>query len=278
MTPVSLRAALRLSALVAWTALLTPAFALAKPPARPLARQVLRAWHRGALAIAGVRVAVRGAPCAAPGTLLVANHVSYLDIPVLGAAAGVDFVAKAEIAGWPVMGALGRLIDTLYVERRPRLAAAARDALAGRLARGQRLAMFPEGTTTDGRRVQPFRSASFAALEQAQEAQVQPVTLRYAACQGLPMHRDTRWRIAWCGDAELVPHLWQLFASGAVVAELEFHPPFAAAGQDRKTLAARCHTAVAGGLMRPAPALWWLGGQEQAAIPAPATVPVSATA
>jgi 1-acyl-sn-glycerol-3-phosphate acyltransferase len=255
----SLRATARLAALVLWTALTTPAFVLAKLVSRRLARLVLGSWHRGALAIAGVRLITRGEPCGNPGTLLVANHVSYLDIPVLGALAGVDFVAKAEIAGWPVMGAIGRLIDTLYVERRVSASATARDALAGRLSDGGRLAMFPEGTTTDGRRVLPFRSAPFAALEATPQACVQPVTLRYAALDGLPIDRERRWQVAWCGEAELVPHLWALLASGAIVAEVEFHAPIPAGAADRKQLAQRCHAAVAGGLARRLPPLWWLG-------------------
>jgi len=258
----SVRSAARLTALVAWTAVATAAYAAAKPVSRKLADKVLRGWHRGALRVAGVRLVVRGAPCTAPGTLIVANHISYVDIPVLGAIAGVDFVAKADIAGWPIMGAIGRMIGTLYVERRPSAAGQARDALAARLDAGDRLAMFPEGTTTDGRRVLPFRSAPFAALESAKgEIWVQPVSLRYVALDGLPLDRERRWQVAWCGDAELVPHIWQLFDSGAVVAEVEFHPAFAPAAIDRKTLAARCHAAVAGGVARQAPALWWVAGE-----------------
>jgi lyso-ornithine lipid O-acyltransferase len=270
----SIRSAARLAALVAWTAVATAAYAAAKPVSRKLADRVLRNWHRGALRVAGVRLVVRGTPCTAPGTLMVANHVSYIDIPVLGAVAGVDFVAKAEIAGWPVMGAIGRMIGTLYVERRPAAAGQARDALAARLDGGDRLAMFPEGTTTDGRRVLPFRSAPFAALESAKgEIRVQPVSLRYVALDGLPLDRERRWQVAWCGDAELVPHIWQLFDSGAVVAEVEFHPAFAPAEIDRKTLAARCHAEVAGGVARPAAALWWVSGQ---AAPDEAVAPADA--
>lgn len=262
MSQGSVRSAARLTALVAWTAVATAAYAAAKPVSRKLADKVLRGWHRGALRVAGVRLVVRGAPCTAPGTLIVANHISYVDIPVLGAIAGVDFVAKADIAGWPIMGAIGRMIGTLYVERRPSAAGQARDALAARLDAGDRLAMFPEGTTTDGRRVLPFRSAPFAALESAKgEIWVQPVSLRYVALDGLPLDRERRWQVAWCGDAELVPHIWQLFDSGAVVAEVEFHPAFAPAAIDRKTLAARCHAAVAGGVARQAPALWWVAGE-----------------
>jgi lyso-ornithine lipid O-acyltransferase len=265
----SLRSAVRLTALVAWTAVATAAYGGAKALSRKLAHGVLRTWHRGALRIAGVRLVVRGTPCAAPGTLFIANHISYVDIPVLGAVAGVDFVAKAEIAGWPVMGAIGRLIGTLYVDRRMSAAGKTRDALGSRLAAGDRLAMFPEGTTTDGRRVLPFRSAPFAALESAKsDVWVQPVSLRYVALDGLPLDRERRWQVAWCGDAELVPHIWQLFDSGAVVAEVEFHPAFASAAIDRKTLAARCHAAVAAGVARQAPPLWWTGGAPNAEVPA----------
>jgi 1-acyl-sn-glycerol-3-phosphate acyltransferase len=257
---IALRASVKLAAVAAWTVLLTPVYAAAKPMSRRLARAVLGTWHRGALAIAGVRVVRRGAPCTAPGTLMVANHVSYLDIPVLGALAGVDFVAKADIAQWPAIGPIGRLIDTLYVDRRPGAAMLTRDALAMRLRRGGRFAMFPEGTTTDGRRVLPFRSAPFAALESAGgQVLVQPVTLRYAALDGLPLDRSRRWDLAWCGEAELVPHLWRLLDCASIVAEVEFHAPIAE-GADRKALAQRCHDVVAAGLARARPPLWWLGG------------------
>jgi 1-acyl-sn-glycerol-3-phosphate acyltransferase len=123
-------------------------------------RRLARTWHRGCCTIAGLRLRVRGAPAAFGSTLLVANHVSYLDVVVLGSLVNVSFIAKAEVAGWPLIGRIG---GTIFVERRGSCSAGQRDRVAVRLARGDDLILFAEGTSSDGGRVLPFKSALFAA-------------------------------------------------------------------------------------------------------------------
>ena len=175
---------------------------------------------------------------------MVANHSSWLDVLALNAQAPLVFVAKSEVAGWPGIGWLARASGTLFVRREARGEAAAQvRALAERLAAGQTLMFFPEGTSTDNRRVLPFRSALFAGLLSPglpEGTCVQPVTLRYQA----PPSADTRF-YAWFGGASFGPHFLAVLAArqqGSV--QITFQPPIPVAGRDRKALAAQAESAV----------------------------------
>ncbi|MBP7000247.1 1-acyl-sn-glycerol-3-phosphate acyltransferase [Amaricoccus sp.] len=215
-----------------------------RPPA--LAPWLVLVWARGALRLLGLRPVLRGAAMAHPGAL-VANHSSWLDIVTLQAATRVFFVSKAEVAGWPVIGAIGRAIGTMFIERRATEAKRQTAALHARLARGDRLAIFPEGTSSDGRQVLPFKTALFAvflAPDLHDALWVQPVTLRYAPRPGLP---PTLY--GWWGDMDFGSHLKMLLmrSTGGVV-EVAFHPPLpAAAFPDRKPLAAAAEASVRSG-------------------------------
>jgi 1-acyl-sn-glycerol-3-phosphate acyltransferase len=212
-----------------------------------------RAWHRGCCAIFGLEIRIHGEPALAGGTLYVANHVSYLDIPVLGSVLNVPFVAKGEVAGWPVIGLIGRLGQTLFVDRRSGRAGGQRDALATRLCAGERLILFAEGTSSSGERVLPFKSALFAALMQGdavRSIQMQPLTISYTRFRGgLTIGHGLRPLYAWYGDMTLLPHIWSALGLPGAEVEVRFHQPVSAADfTSRKALARHAEQEVAKGL------------------------------
>lgn len=205
-------------------------------------RRAPRLWHRIVARLLGLRVHVHGAMVPDRPLLIAANHVSWTDIMVLGSAADVHFIAKAEVAGWPLFGALAKLQRTIFIDRtRPGRVGEQAVAIAARLADGEPMVLFPEGTTSDGNRPLPFRSALFAAAQPAlgeAGALVQPVAIVYAGLHGMPMGRRRRMRASWIGDQTLVPHLLGLLREGGVDVELHFGEPVAfGAGTDRKHVA-----------------------------------------
>ena len=191
-------------------------------------------FHRLACFCLGVRRRVRGTP-PPPGTgaLIVANHVSWLDICVLGAERELSFVAKSEVAGWPVIGFLASLQRTVYIDRQRRGATAGVAAAMGaRIAAGEDVVLFAEGTTGDGTRILPFRSSLLGAAHQAigdteSDVTVYPLTITYTGLQGRPGGRLERAALAWYGDTELAPHLKYVLDCGAVDVELVWGTPIA---------------------------------------------------
>jgi lyso-ornithine lipid O-acyltransferase len=178
-------------------------------------------WHKCVTAVFAIRTHVHGTPHIGPHTLYVANHLSYLDITALGSVVPVSFVAKREVASWPIFGFLARMQQTAFIDRAPKAAAAARDSLAGMLESGKSLILFPEGTSTDGRTVLPFKSSLFAlalpgTLQRPVTIQPISINLEY------PENRDL---YAWYGDMELVPHLWAFAKTRGARVVLHFHAP-----------------------------------------------------
>jgi 1-acyl-sn-glycerol-3-phosphate acyltransferase len=258
----ALRASLRLLGLTALTlVLLVPALAvivLAWPLA-PLSaaadRAALRAllglqtlWSRGVLAVLGVRLEVVGAVGGAPprATLLVSNHLSYLDVPVIAALGPCRFVAKSEVAGWPVFGFLARCARVLFIERRrPRDLLAVGESIAASLAAGVTVVVFPESTSTRGDTVLPFHAGL-----------LEPAARIGVPCRALAVHYETSEEsrapsgtICWWGDMTLPDHLWSLMTIPRIDARLTLSPR-TLSGPDRKQLAAALHAEVAA-LFRP---------------------------
>lgn len=203
-----------------------------------------RAWHRLILKALGFRVHVRGRMDERRPLLLAANHISWTDVMVLGSVADIAFIAKSEMADWPVMGRLARLQRTLFVERERRGTSGKQASEIGRrLAAGDAMVLFPEGTTADGNFLLPFKSTLFGAARLALEAGtaetvlVQPVAISYVTLHGLPMGRRQS-RLAWIGDMPLLPHILALLRAGAVDVEVGFGEPAAfAATSGRKDVA-----------------------------------------
>ena len=247
------RAALRLALLVPTMGAALAVFGLVRLVERAL-RGARRPWSpvvrqracRALLAIAGLRRRAEGRPLAGRGAL-VANHASWLDILALNASAPVTFVSKAEVRGWPFLGWVAALAGTVFITRRRGDAVAQQALLRARLAAGDTLAFFPEGTSTDGRRVLPFKSTLFATFlaPGLEGARIQPVTIAYAAPEGA---RPDLY--AWWGAMALLPHVIRVLAAprGGEVAVIH-HPPIAVGERcERKALARRAEAAVREGL------------------------------
>jgi 1-acyl-sn-glycerol-3-phosphate acyltransferase len=184
--------------------------------------------------------------------LFVANHVSYADITVLGSVIAGSFIAKVEVADWPFFGWLAKLQRSVFVDRRVRSAITQRDAISKRLAVGDALILFPEGTSSDGNRVLPFKTALFAAAEHGRGLSpvvVQPVSIAYTRLDGMPIGRLYRPLFAWYGAVDLAPHIWSMIGLGIVEVVVEFHPPtFLSDCGSRRALASYCYARIAGGL------------------------------
>jgi len=208
--------------------------------------------HRGLAWGVGVRTTAIGEQSRERPTFFSCNHVSYVDIPVIGSIVRGSFVAKSEIAGWPLFGFLSRLQRTIFVQRRARYAAGQRDELSDRMKAGDRIILFPEGTSGDGNGVLPFKSALFAAAEVEVDGKpvlVQPVSISYPKLDGIPLGRAFRHLICWVGDEDLVPHAWRLLGLGHIEAVVQFHDPVRLSDfGSRKELAEHCHHAVSTGV------------------------------
>ena len=215
--------------------------------ARPVTPHITVAVCRAVLAILGLRREVRGQRMFHRGAA-VANHASWLDIFALNAGERLYFVSKAEVAGWAGIGWLARATGTLFIERDRRAAKAHLEAFRDRLIAGHKLVFFPEGTSTDGLRVLPFKTTLFAAFQAPELANamwLQPVSIAYLPPEGC----DPRV-YGWWGGMAFGPHLLSILAMprhGTV--RLRYHPPVAVAQHpDRKALAALTEEAVRAGL------------------------------
>ncbi|MDZ4365665.1 MAG: lysophospholipid acyltransferase family protein [Afipia sp.] len=198
-----------------------------------LQRIVPNLFHRAACAVIGVRITQIGERTRESPALILSNHASWLDIIVLGAIAPVVFVAKSEVANWPLFGWLAKLQRTVFVERerRHKTGDAAR-AMGDRLLGGDAVVLFPEGTSSDGIRVLPFRSALIGSVHHAigdsthhDRVTVQPVSLACVRYGGVPVGRALRDKVAWYGDVDLIPHLLGVFSSGAVDVTVSWGEP-----------------------------------------------------
>jgi 1-acyl-sn-glycerol-3-phosphate acyltransferase len=189
-----------------------------------LQRSIPHLYHRAFCALAGVRIREVGTRSADTPMLILSNHVSWLDICVITSLAPVVFIAKSEVARWPVFGWLAKLQRTIFIDRQARhKTGAATQEIAGRLLGGDAVVLFAEGTSSDGTRILPFRSALVGAVHHAlgtgthhTAITVQPMSLAYVGFDGLPIGRAQRERVAWYGDADLIPHFIGVLASGAI--------------------------------------------------------------
>ncbi len=211
-----------------------------------LARRLPNWYHRQVCRMIGVRLKIYGEVARDRPVLLVANHTSWLDIPVLSAVAPLSFVAKKEVGSWPFVSSLARLQRTVFVDRERRSAVGeTAGEIMERLRAGEAIVLFAEGTSSDGNRVLPFRTSLFAAAKPSARssqappgAVVQPVSLVYTHLHGVPLGRADRPGVGWYGDMEMQSHAWQLLKAGPLDAEIRIGEPVPLADfADRKQLA-----------------------------------------
>lgn len=227
-------------------------------------------WARAACAILHLRVRRAGAPLS-PACLLAANHVSWLEVLALASLRPFGFVAKSEVARWPVIGSLAASGGALFLRRgSPKAAARAAVEAALRLADGRSVAVFPEGTSTDGERVLPFKHSLFEAAARV-GCDVQPAAVLY------PRAADEPAVAPFIGDDEFFPHLLRVLAEPELIVQLRLAPPIGAHGRGREELAEEARAAVVGALAEerrvhellldsaPHEAPWWWEGVEHAA-------------
>ncbi|MCE8005710.1 lysophospholipid acyltransferase family protein [Aestuariivita sp.] len=210
---------------------------------RPVTPFITQSVCRTAFRVLGLGFSTKGALMRARGAV-VANHSSWLDIFALNARKRIYFVSKSEVAGWPGIGWLARATGTVFIDRDPKQAREQTALFEARLMAGHKLLFFPEGTSTDGLRVLPFKTTLFAAFYSEalrDDMHIQPVTVVYRAPVGQP---DRFY--GWWGDMEFGPHLLKTLAArrqGAV--ELIYHQPVRVADfTSRKALAAHVETVI----------------------------------
>ena len=204
--------------------------------------------------ILGIKIVVKGKPCMDEQVLYMSNHLSYLDIPALASVLRSSFVAKSEVGQWPLAGFLASLQQTAYIQRKRSKIEKEKNALQERIDRGDSLIIFPEGTSSSGFSVEPFKSSLFIlALGDRQEhLYVQPITIKLLEVDGKkPQNKEEQDVYAWPRDVdiEMHHHLWRFAKTSGAKLEITFHDPLpASAYNDRKILAKACYERVSNGL------------------------------
>lgn len=249
----SVRGACILAAFFALTVPLMPVQAVLLRTSLKGARRFPHWYHRQVCRLLGVRLSIEGAVAQDRPVLLVSNHVSWLDIPVLSAVAPVSFVAKKDVERWPFVSQLAKLQRTVFVDRERRTAVGAvANEMIERLKLGDALVLFAEGTSSDGNRVLPFKTPLFAAAKPGSkgadaphEAVVQTIAIVYKRLHGVTLGRGERHRVGWYGDMEMGSHAWNLLKSGPLDVMIRIGPPqLLDSFADRKELARRTETQV----------------------------------
>jgi lyso-ornithine lipid O-acyltransferase len=208
----------------------------------PGRRPISLRYYRALCAFLRVRIHIVGTPIRDRPTLILSNHVSWLDVPVISAIMPIAFVAKQEVATWPIVGIAARFLRTVFVDRNRRHQTKEANAeIARRLTEGDPVVLFAEGTSSDGNRVLDFRSALIGHvthLAANHQVMLQPVSIGYTRTQGIPMGRQHRGLVAWYGDIDLTPHFRRFLSRCAVDVVVTFGQavPFDN-GLDRKTMA-----------------------------------------
>jgi 1-acyl-sn-glycerol-3-phosphate acyltransferase len=230
-----MRLLLVVPAFVIFTLTLIPVQWLALRLNLPLRRTLPNFYHRVVCRIVGINIRVVGERVAEHPLMIVSNHVSWLDITVITALAPVIFVAKSEVATWPFFGLLAKLQRSVFVDRNRRQNTARVTAeIAQRLSGGDPVVIFGEGTSSDGNRVLPFRTAligaardTLAEAEHTKRIWLQPMSIAYHGLLGIPLGRQHRPLIAWYGDFKMLPHLTGVLRRGAIDVTVSWGEPVA---------------------------------------------------
>ena len=217
----------------------------------PSAYKLPYIWQKGVCWIFRIKVKVSGAPISLKQTVFCSNHISYLDIPVIGSVLKASFVAKSEVETWPVFGFLSKLQQTVFISRKRTDTHKAAEKIEVSLNEGKNIILFPEGTSSDGSAVMPMKASMLSPIAGLKNASVQPFTILVKKVDGMDVAANQndaqvlRDAYAWYGDMDLAPHLWSFAQHKGAEIELIFHEPIAAdSAGDRKALTALCEEKI----------------------------------
>lgn len=249
---ITIRTVFMLALLVAVTLIMLPLQLLGLAFDLKIRRLLPRYWHRIACLVLGIRVRVHGLPEWQRPLMLAVNHCSWTDILVLSSIADVVFIAKMEVSEWPIFGTLAKLQKSIFIRREEKRSSGEQvNDIAARMADGEIVVLFPEGTTSDGNRLLPVKSSLFGAAAMAVPlapdgvVYVQPVAIAYTGIHGMPMGRFHRPLVSWPGDVTLGPHLAGLLKVAAVDVDVCFGAPVAyTKDSNRKRVSARVEAEI----------------------------------
>lgn len=206
-------------------------------------------FHAFCYKLVGVNVIVEGEPARGDHIVYIGNHISYLDVQTVGGIVEGTFIAKKDIESWPFFGLMGKMGQTIYMSRNPADAAREGQMLDERLKEPSPIIIFPEGTSSNGSSILPFKSSLFE-LFLNKNITIQPFTISIISVNGkTPVTTEMRDQYAWHGDMDLIPHLWSFVKSKGTTIKITFQNPIATHSfKDRKLLCDVCHAAVVKGL------------------------------
>lgn len=241
----------RVPALLIWLLVMPLLYFLLRALKLSFHQELPHYFHVGVQKIFGLAVTHSGARSSIQPTLYVSNHISYLDIFVLGDIRAW-FIAKSEVAGWPLLGQLARFQNTLFIERKAGRARQQLEVLQAHLNSGQSLILFPEGTSTDGAHVEPFKSSLFEAAnigvdpqQKSVKVAIQPITVVYTHQAGRNMNQQMRDSYAWYANMPFAGHFFALFPLKKVDVKVHFHPVvYSDEFATRKQCAEHCYSVV----------------------------------
>lgn len=208
-------------------------------------------WHRGVAKIIGLKIEVLGTPIHNKQIMYISNHLSYLDIPVIGSILKASFIAKEDIAHWPVIGFLSTVQQTAFISRNAYNAKKVANALDKMVKDGKSLILFPEGTSTVGTSVLPFKSSLFslATPKDLPPIPIQPFVIELISVNGKSPTTESRDLYAWYGDMDFAPHIWDYLQNKGATIRLTFLDKITPdAEMDRKTLSKMVEDKISAGL------------------------------
>lgn len=252
-------AILKISALLVWTVpLASTQIVLLFFTKGKKAYYIPRFWHKGVAAIVGLRTEIAGSPVHDKQVIYASNHLSYLDVPAIGSYLLASFIAKQDVSGWPVMGFLARVQQTAFISRTSSHAKKVANALDEMIREGKSLILFPEGTSSDGISVLPFKSSLFALVtakyrgndgDDMPPIPIQPFILELVGVNGAAPTKESRDLYSWYGDMEFGPHIWDFLKNKGAVIRMTFLPVITPQeGQNRKDVCRLVENAIQSGL------------------------------
>ena len=246
-----LKIAISLLLLLVWMLTLVIVFVIAKAIRCAHANKLVPVFHKGVLKCFNLECVVQGTPCIGRPTLYISNHISYLDIFVLGSVLPGTYIAKAEVAKWPLFGQLAKLQNTLFIERTSQRVGGQVQQIQRHLRDKSNLILFPEGTSSIGTHVAPFHSSFFQAAESEEsDVTIQPITLSYTRYKGERMDRSARDYYAWYSPRKILPHFLNGLGLGRAQVSLTCHQTVKFASfESRKACSRHCETVIRQGLL-----------------------------